>query len=96
MKKIGKMYVWLGSRKMTWILCGIGIASAVLSFCFFPGIIPMHFANGVADGFGKKIEIFLFPSLLFDYHGFKWNGKDKIFFDTFQIFSDRAAVQSLY
>lgn len=64
MKKTEKLYYWLGSRKMTWILCGIGIMSAAVSFCFLPETIPVHFVNGVANGFANKAEIFLFPFLL--------------------------------
>lgn len=52
------------SRKLTWIICVIGVLFAVISIFFLPSIIPMHFSNGVADGFGDKIEIFLFPVLL--------------------------------
>ncbi|MCU6687700.1 hypothetical protein OCV99_14405 [Dorea acetigenes] len=29
-----------------------------------PGIIPVHFTNGIADDFGSKIKIFLFHVLL--------------------------------
>ena len=47
----------VGSRKFTWGICSIGI--------FLPQIIPVHFANGIADGFGNKMEVFLFPILLF-------------------------------
>ena len=28
-----------------------------------PSIIPVHFANGIADDYGRKIQIFLFPIL---------------------------------
>ncbi len=52
------------SRKLTWIICIVGILLAVISIFFLPDMIPMHFSNGVADGFGSKIEIFLFPVLL--------------------------------
>ena len=27
---------------------------------FLPQIIPVHFANGIADDFGNKVEIFYF------------------------------------
>lgn len=52
------------SRKLTWIICGIGIVLALGSVLFLPQIIPVHFANGIADDFGSKMEIFLFPILL--------------------------------
>lgn len=64
MKKTEKLYYWFGSRKMTWVLCGIGIVSAALSFYFLPETIPVHFANGVANGFGNKTDIFQFPFFL--------------------------------
>lgn len=54
----------VSGRKLTWIICIIGILLAVISIFFLPEIIPVHFANGVADDFGNKIEIFLFPVLL--------------------------------
>ena len=55
---------FVNSRKPAWIICCIGVLLAAISIFFLPEIIPVHFANGVADGFGKKIEIFLFPVLL--------------------------------
>lgn len=54
----------LESRKFTWIICGIGILLALISIFLLPQTIPVHFANGIADDFGNKIEIFLFPALL--------------------------------
>lgn len=54
----------IGSRKLTWVICGIGVLLALVGFFILPQIIPIHFANGVADDFGNKIEIFLFPVLL--------------------------------
>ena len=54
----------LGSRKLTWIICGIGILLAVTGVFFLPEAIPVHFANGIADDFGNKVEIFLYPILL--------------------------------
>ena len=54
----------VGSRKLTWGICGIGILLALVGVLFLPKIIPVHFANGIADDFGNKIEIFLFPILL--------------------------------
>ena len=55
---------FIGSRKVTWGICSIGILLAIVSAFFLPQIIPVHFANGIADDFGNKIEIFLFPILL--------------------------------
>ena len=54
----------IGNRKLTWIICGVGILLAVASMFFLPEIIPVHFANGIADDFGNKMEIFLYPVLL--------------------------------
>ena len=55
---------FVGSRKLTWGICSLGILLALIGVFFLPQIIPMHFANGIPDGFGNKIEIFLFPILL--------------------------------
>lgn len=55
---------FVGSRKLAWGICSIGILLAVAGVFFLPQIIPVHFSNGIADGFGNKIEIFLFPVLL--------------------------------
>ena len=54
----------VGSRKLTWGICSIGILLALVAVLFLPQIIPVHFANGIADDFRNKIEIFLFPILL--------------------------------
>ena len=54
----------VGSRKLTWGICSIGVLLAIVSVFFLPQIIPVHFANGIADDFGNKVEIFLFPILL--------------------------------
>lgn len=53
-----------GSRKLTWIICVTGVLLAVAGVFFLPEIIPVHFANGMPDDFGNKIEIFLYPILL--------------------------------
>ena len=50
----------VGSRKLTWGICSIGVLLAIVSVFFLPQIIPVHFANGIADDFGNKVEIFLF------------------------------------
>lgn len=54
----------IGSRKLTWMICVIGILLAIASVFFLPEIIPVHFSGGIADDFGNKLEIFLFPALL--------------------------------
>ena len=54
-----------GSRKVTWIICGTGVLLAVIGILLLPEVIPVHFAtNGIADDFGNKMEIFLFPILM--------------------------------
>lgn len=55
---------FIGSRKLTWVICGTGVLLALAGVVFLPQMIPVHFANGIADDFGNKIEIFLFPVLL--------------------------------
>lgn len=52
---------FINSRKLTWILCGIGWVLALVSMYFLPAVIPVHFSNGYPDDYGKKIEIFIFP-----------------------------------
>ncbi len=62
---VGTVMDGISSRKLTWGICIVGIAIAIISFFFLPEIIPVHFAgNGVADDFGNKTEIFLMPILL--------------------------------
>lgn len=72
----------VGSRKFTWGICSIGILLAIVSVFFLPQIIPVHFANGIADGFGNKMEV-LFPILLFIITLLTGKEKDQIFSDTF-------------
>lgn len=52
------------SRKLTWIICGVGVFLAVAGVFFLPEVIPIHFAHGMPDDFGNKMEIFLYPVLL--------------------------------
>lgn len=61
--KEGIYMKFIGNRKFTWAICGITILLAILGFFLLPQIIPVHFANGIADDFGNKVEIFLFPIL---------------------------------
>lgn len=54
----------LSSRKVAWGLFICGVLVAGVSFFVLPAMIPTHFtAGGVADDWGNKIEIFLFPIL---------------------------------
>ncbi len=64
LQKEGIFMKLVGSRKLTWGICSIGVLLAIVSVFFLPQIIPVHFANGIADDFGNKVEIFLFPILL--------------------------------
>ena len=64
LKQEGIFMKLVGSRKLTWGICSIGVLLAIVSVFFLPQIIPVHFANGIADDFGNKVEIFLFPILL--------------------------------
>lgn len=48
----------IGSRKLTWVICGTGVLLALAGVVFLPQMIPVHFANGIADDFENKIEIF--------------------------------------
>lgn len=64
-QKEGIFMKFIGSRKLTWGICSIGILLAIVSAFFLSQITPVHFANGIAADFGNKIEIFLFPILLF-------------------------------
>ena len=48
----------VGSRKLTWGICSIGVLLAIVSVFFLPQIIPVHFANGIADDFGNKVDVY--------------------------------------
>lgn len=48
----------IGSRKLTGVICGTGVLLALAGVVFLPQMIPVHFANGIADDFENKIEIF--------------------------------------
>ena len=54
---------FINTRKFTWIICIIGCLLALVSIFFLPTMIPIHFANGIADNYVRKIQIFLFPIL---------------------------------
>ena len=59
----------IGSRKLTWGICGIGILLAIVSVLFLPQIIPVHFTNGIADDFGIQrffISYFITYNYIFD------------------------------
>ena len=48
---------FINTRKFTWIICIIGFLLALVSIFFLPSIIPVHFANGIADDYGRKSKI---------------------------------------
>ena len=54
---------FINTRKFTWIICIIGFLLALVSIFFLPSIIPVHFANGIADDYGIKIQILLITFL---------------------------------
>lgn len=54
---------FINTRKFTWLICGVGCLLTLIIIFFLPNIIPVHFTNGVADDYGSKIQIFLFPML---------------------------------
>ena len=54
----------VGSRKLTWGICSIGVLLAIVSVFFLPQIIPVHFANGIADDF---ISYFVNHNYTFDW-----------------------------
>lgn len=49
------------SKKLSWIICGLGWLTAIISIFFLPDIIPMHFSDGVPGNFSNKVSIFLWP-----------------------------------
>ena len=83
----------VGSRKLTWGICSIGVLLAIVSVFFLPQIIPVHFANGIADDFGNKVEIFfIFLFLLIIITLLTGKENIKIFPDTFKNIFDRYTV----
>lgn len=75
----------ISSRKLTWGICIVGIAIAIISFFFLPEIIPVHFAgNGVADDFGNKIEIFFNADTPSGCYNLEWYKKYKVCSDAFE------------
>ena len=53
---------FLNSRKVSWIIFGITLLTAVVSLFFLPDIIPVHFGIlGTPDGWDYKMGILLFP-----------------------------------
>ena len=53
----------INSRKLSWLICGVTAVFTIVALVFLPGIMPMHFTGGIADGFSNKAEICLFPLL---------------------------------
>ena len=52
---------FLNSRKVSWIIFGITLLTAVVSLFFLPDIIPVHFGIlGTPDGWDYKIEFCYF------------------------------------
>ena len=80
------------SRKLTWVICGIGCLLALISIFFLPDVIPVHFSKGVPDAYGEKIQIFIFPLLQLLIAFLTGRGKHKVLSDPFQNAPDRCAV----
>ena len=56
---------FLNSRKVSWIIFGITLLTAVVSLFFLPDIIPVHFGIlGTPDGWDYKMGILLFTAKL--------------------------------
>lgn len=83
---------FINTRKFTWIICIIGFLLALVSIFFLPSIIPVHFANGIADDYGRKIQIFLFPILQVLITFLTGQRKSKILPDTFKNFLNGHSV----
>lgn len=49
------------SKKLFWIICGLGWMMAIISIFFLPDTIPTHFTEGVPDNYSSKFSIFLWP-----------------------------------
>ena len=49
------------SKKLTWIICGLGWMMAIISIFFLPDTIPTHFSDGVPGNYSSKFSIFLWP-----------------------------------
>ena len=64
----------VGSRKLTWGICSIGVLLAIVSVFFLPQIIPIHFANGIADDFGN-IKRFFISYFVNHNYTFDWKRK---------------------
>ena len=47
----------ISSRKLTWGICIVGIAIAIISFFFLPEIIPVHFAGCYNLEWYKKYKV---------------------------------------
>lgn len=70
----------IGSRKFTWILCGIGFLIAAVSVFFLPQLIPVHCSIEIVEDCGDNMELFLFPILLVVIAAFTENKKLKQIF----------------
>ncbi len=65
----------VGSRKLTWGICSIGVLLAIVSVFFLPQIIPVHFANGIADDFGNRGRDFFISYFATHNYTFDWERK---------------------
>ena len=83
---------FINTRKFTWIICIIGFLLALVSIFFLPSIIPVHFANGIADDYGSKNTNIFISYITSAYHFFDWTRKSKILPDTFKNFLNGHSV----
>lgn len=49
------------SKKLSWIICGLGWMMAIISIFFLPDMIPTHFSDGVPGNYSSIFSIFLWP-----------------------------------
>lgn len=53
------------SKKLSFVVCILGLAAAVISFPSLPEEIPFHFSDGAPGNYMSKNFIFLIPLLQF-------------------------------
>ncbi|HIT66789.1 MAG TPA: DUF1648 domain-containing protein [Candidatus Merdisoma merdipullorum] len=45
------------SKKLSWIICGLGWLMAIIGMFFLPDMIPAHFSDGVPGNYSSKFSI---------------------------------------
>lgn len=52
-------------NKILWLVSALSVVIAAVSLKYLPDSVPMHFdINGVADRYGSKAEMFVFPVMI--------------------------------